>query len=357
MPVATFRGVVARSVAAVALSGAVASAVLPAASAASVRDQAAPSSWKVVRDLGGKNVAAFAPVSASSAWVFEQQDTNLPRPTAWLVNGSAVTKYPFPAGAADYMTGAEAAGPDNVWAFSLHQVYAWNGSSWRVMRTFSQSVYLSSVLPLGQHSALLFGAAQTLYYNGTSWSAERSGSGLEDASALSATSAWAVSHASDVAHWNGRTWTKTSLTRLLPPSPVLCHYDLTGIDAVSARNVWVLASGNCQDAGGPLLLLHYNGHSWAKAPLTGTYGTAYGAAADGNGLWLSVSRGAGAGSAFYRYSAGRLTAVKLPVPSTPLILLTPPAATTGSHPVTYLLATTLTALYVHPTAYLLRYGA
>ena len=136
--------------------------------------------------------------------------------------------------------------------------------------------------------------------------------------------------------------------RLLPRSPSLCEYGLTGVDAVSARNVWVLASGNCQDAGGPLLLLHYNGHGWARAPLTGRYGTATGSAPDGSGLWLSISGGAGGKSSFYRYSAGKMTAVRLPIPTRPAMLLNPPATTSGLHPVTYLLATTYTQPYIHP---------
>jgi hypothetical protein len=225
------------------------------------------------------------------------------------------------------------------------------------VRSFVSSVLLYSVLPLRSGGTVLFTSDGTWYYNGTSWSRQSSGWGLVDASALSATSVWAVNRAHDVAHWNGRTWSKTSLARLLPRSPSLCEYGLTGVDAVSARNVWVLASGNCQDAGGPLLLLHYNGHSWARAPLTGRYGTATGSAPDGSGLWLSISGGGGGKSSFDRYSAGKMTAVRLPIPPRPAMLLNPPATTSGAHPVTYLLATTYTQPYIHPTTYLLRYGS
>jgi hypothetical protein len=296
-------------------------------------------------------------VNATSAWLFEQQTTRSEHPTAWLVHGSALTKYAFPSNRGESMMGAAAAGPDDVWAVSLHRAFAWNGSSWRVIRSFVPSVYVYSVLPLSSGGTLLFTSDGTWYYNGTSWSREPSGSGLVDASALSATSVWAVNLAHDVARWNGRTWTKTSLARLLPPSPELCDYGLTGVDAVSARDVWVLAAGNCEDFGGPLLLLHYDGHRWAKAALTGSYGRAEGATPDGSGLWLSVSGGAGGSSSLYRYSAAKMTRVRLPIPTRPAMLLNPPAATAGPHPVTYLLATTYTAPYVHPTTYLLRYGA
>jgi hypothetical protein len=349
------RGVVAHSVAVIALSGAVASAAVPAASAAT--HAAAHSSWHVVGNLGGKDVFAYAPVNSTSTWVFEQPTTGSERPTAWLVHDSALTKYAFPSVRGESMTGGAAAGTDDVWAISLHRAFAWNGSSWRVVRSFAPSVYLYSVLPLSSGGTLLFTSDGTWYYGGPSWSREPSGWGLVDASALSATSVWAVSRAHDVAHWNGRTWTKTSLARLLPRSPDLCEYGLTGVDAVSARNVWVLASGNCQDAGGPLVLLHYTGHRWAKAPLTGSYGTSWGAAPDGSGLWLTISGGAGGKSSFYRYSAGKMTAARLPIPSRPAMLLNPPATTSGPHPVTYLLATAYTQPYIHPTTYLLRYGS
>jgi hypothetical protein len=352
---ANVRRVAAKLAAVIALSVAVASAALPGASAATAA--ATHSSWHVVRNLGAKYVVGYVPVSSTSTWVFEQQNTASARPTAWLVHGSGLTKYAFPSVRGELMIGGAAARPDEVWAVSLHRAFAWNGSSWRVARSFVSSVYLHSVLPLSGGGALLFTSDGTWFFNGTSWSREPSGSGLVDASALSATSVWAVNRAHDVAHWNGRTWTKTSLARLLPRSPSLCEYGLTGVDAVSARNVWVLASGNCEDAGGPLLLLHYNGHGWTKAPLTGRYGTATGSAPDGSGLWLSISGGAGGKSSFYRYSAGKMTAVRLPVPTRPAMLLNPPQTTSGPHPVTYLLATTYTQPYVHPTTYLLRYGS
>jgi hypothetical protein len=66
------------------------------------------------------------------------------------------------------------------------------------------------------------------HFNGRSWAHVKSGGGLTGGSGLSAKNVWAFSR-TNVAHWNGRTWTQKSVTGLLPakttdngPSLIAC---------------------------------------------------------------------------------------------------------------------------------------
>jgi hypothetical protein len=246
------------AVAAMATTGSSAATAAMAATAAAARPASAPAaSWQIASSIRGQYGTALAPVSRSSAWVFADPGCcgNVV-PTAWRVDGTATKQYPFPAKAGEVIDDAAASSADNVWAVSSHRVFAWNGAAWRVMRTYRASTYLDSVLPLGPTNVLVFASNGTWHFGPSGWARERTGDGLYRGSELSSDSVWAVEPGAqpDVAHWNGATWSRTSLASLLPKSPYLCQYGLSGVLAESARNIWVTASGNCQDAGGPLAL-------------------------------------------------------------------------------------------------------
>jgi hypothetical protein len=343
---------------AVAVTALATTAVLAAAgvSAATAATPRAAAAWRVVRSLRTDDNLSLVPVSNSTAWLFKEPASADAKPTAWLLTASGLTRYPFPGQEGQGVSGA-ATGPANAWAFSQTRVFSWDGSKWQVAHAFDPSVFLFGVLPVSSTSVLVFGSAGTWHYNGSTWSREPSGYGLAGASALSAHSAWAVdSGDGEVAHWNGATWKRTSLARLLPPSPELCHYGLTSVEAVSASDVWVLAAGNCQDFTGPLLILHYDGHHWARAPLTGSFGRALGAAPDGQALWLAVSGGAGGGASLYRYLRGSMGPVKLPTPAAAHTILSAPAAAPGAPGVTYELQTRFSPDFTSGTTYVLRYA-
>jgi hypothetical protein len=280
---------------------AVAVAASPVATASAAHPAEPAASWEIASTLSRQSGLALAPVSRTRTWVFAEAGSGNPAPTASLLTGDSLKQYPFPAQAGEVIIDAAASAADNVWAVSSHRVFAWDGSDWRVVRSFGQSVYLLSALPLGPSNVLVFEEdGSTWHYGPSGWARERTGNGLRSGSELTPDSVWAVADAGrpDVAHWDGNTWKRTSLADLLPPSPYLCQYGLTGVLALSRANIWVTASGNCQDAGGPLLLLHYNGNHWARAPLAGSYGTAEAVASHGGrALWLDISGGAGGNEA------------------------------------------------------------
>jgi hypothetical protein len=90
-----------------------------------------------------------------------------------------------------------------------------------------------------------------------------SGSALEDADALSATSAWAVGGNGDglVERYDGTAWSAIATPKLAsgPTGWALLH----GVDAVSASSA--LAVG---EANGAAAALRWNGSSWSKVPVT-----------------------------------------------------------------------------------------
>jgi hypothetical protein len=297
---------------------------LSAAGQASAAPASAPS-WHVVKSITSYNEPEFGPIVATSptnAWAFEQQAGSAP--VAWHLTGTRWATVPFPAKAGDSAEGAAASGPDNVWAFSVFKAFEWNGSHWVVRHEWPVGTYIDSLTVLGPRNVYAFVTTNSvgvvMHFNGTTWSAVPAARGLQSASAISPHDIWAIGGLT-VAHFNGSSWARTSLGHLLPKSQHLCSNGLTGIDAQTATNIWVTASGNCQDEGGPLYLLHSNGRAWRRIALPHRYGTADGAVSDGHGgLWLQVFGGSGAGDYLLHYAGGRMHSVSLPVHGEILLL-------------------------------------
>lgn len=92
--------------------------------------------------------------------------------------------------------------------------------------------------------------------------------------------------------------------------------------AQSSHSVWAFGDGNDEDEGGPVVLLHYNGHSWKKvasasqATLAGLGYSAYGSiSTDGHGgLWIPVAVSASPAHLLH-YTGGHLKVATLPVPN------------------------------------------
>jgi hypothetical protein len=152
-------------------------------------------------------------------------------------------------------------------------------------------------------------------FNGRSWARVASGHGLQGGSALSASDIWSFS-GTGVAHWNGRAWNRRSLRALLPPKAKHGLNDpaITAIYAQSRDSVWVIGNGN--GANGPLVVLHYNGHTWRRMASSRAFSGDSAldqVAPDGHGgLWIPTTIATGLPSRLVHYSAGRLSAVRLP---------------------------------------------
>ena len=299
-------------------------AVTGAASAWAVAATAPGPSWHVVKRVhsgGNGDVTAVVAVGKTGGWAFN----GISEPTAWKRNGGSWSQVSFPGRSGEEVVAAGASSPSNVWAFtdngSTARALRWNGSDWSAVRSFAGQIGGAAVI--SKTDVWVFGepvfpgsGMGTWHYNGHAWAKVASGHGLEGGSALSAGSIWAFDGTA-VAHWNGHTWTRTSVASLLPPKTELNDPAVVGIDAQSSGSVYAVGSGNLEDEGGPTVILHYNGHSWAKVA-QGSFGVGTSplqqVTSDGHGgLWLPMPAVGAEKSFLVHYSAGRLTAAALPV--------------------------------------------
>lgn len=277
-------------------------------------------SWHIVKSVrSGANgdFTALVTTGKETGWAFD--GTN--GPTAWQRHGSTWAEVKFPGKHGEEVVAAAAASPSDVWAFTNigagSRALRWNGHTWSVVTTFPEPIGGAAVL--GASDVWVFGQPGILeqlgarHYNGHTWS--RVSKNLDGGSALAANDIWAFS-GTNVDHWNGCTWSSTSVKSLLPPRQFLNDPLVTGIYAQSADNVYAIGNGDRQDEGGPTVVLHYNGRTWSKVA-EGSFG--YGTlpsqqiSPDGHGgLWLPMPGVLGAPSYLVHYAAGQLTRVKLP---------------------------------------------
>jgi len=321
------RRVAAIATAAVAFVGVASCSSMGADAASPMGADAAPppASWQIVKQVHSGDVGDFtaaAAVGKTAAWAFD----GVAKPTAWKRNGSSWTQVPFPNQAAgEEVIAAGATSPTDVWAFTLSAIWSrvlhWNGRTWTVEIQFRRQIGGAAVI--SPSDVWVFGqpfipgsGLGAWHYNGKAWSQVPSGQGLEGGSALSADDVWAFDGAS-IAHWNGQTWSRTSLANLLPARQALNGPMLTGVYAESPTSVYAIGNGNLEDEGGPTVILHYNGHSWSKVA-EGNYG--YGTqplqqiSSDGHGgLWIPAPGVDGQPSSLLHYLSGKLTKVALPM--------------------------------------------
>ncbi len=313
--------------------------------AASAASAAAPApTWKTVATVNSGLSSDFTAVVASSAttgWAFDGGGyPGAPAPVAYEhtgLNWASWTKYPaFRGEKGEKIVAVATTAASDVWAVSeipssstglpgSGRVFYWNGHTWKVMKTFAKGV--GGLAVLGPKNVWVFGD-QELYpssldlgayhYDGA-WSQPASGKGLAGGSALSATDVWAF-HGASVYQWTGSAWRGTSVASLLPKKTELNAPQVTGIIALSKDSVYAIGNGSAEDDGGPTVVLHYNGHTWAKEA-SGNYG--YGTVVNlptqtvssdgGSGLWLPQPGVGGASTSMTRYASGALKAVRLPV--------------------------------------------
>jgi hypothetical protein len=309
------------------VAGLLAVGAATAASAASAPPVPAPH-WHFVKTVKTNSSGDFSAVVATgktTAWAFD----GFAAPggeTAWERTGNTWKKVAFPGRSTEWVATAGATSPSNVWAFAddisgtSARILRWNGSKWAVVKTFGGAIQGATVLGVndvwvfGQQPEPFITAIGVWHYNGHTWA--RIGQGISGGSALSDRDVWAFTLTS-VEHWNGRAWTATSVKSLLPAVQRggLNDPQVVGILALSDSNVFAIGNGVAQDEGGPVVVLHYNGHKWSKLA-TGQFGYGPGQefSYDGNGgLWLPMDGPADGTSFLVHYAAGKLTKAVIPV--------------------------------------------
>jgi hypothetical protein len=196
----------------------------------------------------------------------------------------------------DAMEHIQAFSPTDAWAVGVGSsatsdatvatALNWNGTSWNQVATpisTDNDLSINAISGTSASDIWVVGETMTpgyhnrqftsviMHYNGSSWTqaAVPDNSGLLDVSAVSPTDAWAIAADGAVLNWNGTAWTVA--TQLAEGNTV--------ISALSPTDVWV---------GGVVSLTHYNGTSWAAAPIPAGVSTLTGHAALSPGhIWFS----------------------------------------------------------------------
>ena len=319
-----------------AAAAAVALAAAGAATAAATTTPAVPPlAWhlvKQVRQGASGEFTAIAAVGSTGGWAFSGDGTAAP--TAFRRSGATWAQAPFPGHRDERIVAAQATSAANVWAFTTNgtrsRALRFNGRAWSVAGSFSREI--AGAVVVSSTDVWVFGdqfqeggVLGTWHYNGRTWTHIPGQGGLNGGSALSATSIWAFG-GTHVSHFNGRTWSATSVAALLPPANPehLNDPSVMAMYAQSPASVWAVGNGNTEDDGGPLVVLHFNGRAWSKVAQSDVSGSEYFGqiAPDGRGgLWIPVPAADGSASHLMHYSGGRLTAAVLPVAASRITVL------------------------------------
>jgi hypothetical protein len=322
------------------LRGAAAAAAVTLAAAGAATAAAAPAAvpplaWhlvKQVRQGPSGEFTAIAAVGSTGGWAFSGDGTAAP--TAFRRSGPTWAQAPFPGRSDERIVAARATSAANVWAFTTNgtrsRALRFNGRTWSVAGSFSREI--AGAVVVSSTDVWVFGdqfqeggVLGTWHYNGRTWTHIPGQGGLNGGSALSATSIWAFG-GTHVSHFNGRTWSATSVAALLPPviPGPLNDPSVMAMYAQSPTSVWAVGNGNDEDDGGPLVVLHFNGRAWSKVAQSDVSGSEYFGqiAPDGRGgLWIPVPAAEGGASHLMHYSGGRLTAAVLPVAASRITVL------------------------------------
>ncbi len=288
------------------------------APSAVANSQASGPHWRVLASTPGSLGTVVAP-TATSAWALGW-GAHPPAGPIFAIgrhwNGRRWSQVRFPSGVnRSGMSCAGASSPTDVWAFSGAGASGGNPPStvsalrlraarWVVVKDFPGS-YVTGCNVLGATNVWVFGGAVaglgpaigTWHLRGSRWTQIKTGNlVLFTASAVSAKDIWAagadISHSPRnqpvVARWNGSSWREIrSIGAALPGPTSTTLVGLDDIKAMSARNVWVLATV-VRGSAVSFVVVHWNGHNWSRvSPGSPGYYLPT-AVSDGHGGWWSV---------------------------------------------------------------------
>jgi hypothetical protein len=272
-------------------------------------------SWHVLTTVNGlsQDFGAVVATGPASGWAFVDNASY-----AYERTGTTTwKKVPYPGGNGVSVAAAAATSASDVWAFTniagtRSQAVELVRGKWTVRTTLGG--YVNAVSVLAANDVWVFGSTATYHYNGSTWAKVAGGASGGDA--LSASDYWltGASGQTTVTHVNNGKKATVNLASLLPAKRKIALDDprVAGVYAASDTNVYVIGNGSAQDAGGPVVILHYDGHAWTKLA-SYDMGNPFGITPDGvGGLWIPV--GWAGGGTILHYSRGAITVTALPSP-------------------------------------------
>jgi hypothetical protein len=272
-------------------------------------------SWHVLETVNGssRDFGAVVATGPASGWALVDN-------ASYAYERTGVTtwkKVPYPGGNGVSVAAAAATSASDVWAFTniagtRSQAVELMRGKWTVRKTLGG--YVNTVSVLAANDVWVFGFTAIYHYNGSTWAKVAGGTSGGDA--LSASDYWlaGASGQTTVTHVNNGKKATVNLASLLPAKRKIALDDprVAGVYAASDTNVYVIGNGSAQDAGGPVVILHYDGHAWTKLA-SYDMGNPFGITPDGaGGLWIPV--GWAGGGTILHYSRGAITVTALPSP-------------------------------------------
>ena len=274
-------------------------------------------SWHVLETVNGssQDFGAVVATGPASGWAFVDN-------ASYAYERTGVTtwkKVPYPGGNGVSFAAAAATSASDVWAFTniagtRSQAVDLVNGKWTVRTTLGG--YVDAVSVLAANNVWVFGSTATYHYNGSTWA--KVAGGAAGGVALSASDYWLAGASGPtqtiVTHVKNGQKATFNLAGLLPANSKngLNDPQVAGVYAASDTNVYVIGNGRAQDAGGPVVILHYDGHAWKKLASYGV-GNPFDITPDGaGGLWMPV--GWAGGGTILHYSRGAITATALPSP-------------------------------------------
>ncbi len=177
----------------------------------------------------------------------------------------------LPAGLTNFISGASAPKPNDIWAISEYGEYVlhWNGSRWSLVKSWSQSGQLTGVVAISSRNVWVFGTSAggdhtigTWHFNGRRWKPVSSGGkDIYRASALSAYDIWGIAagpKVDSIERFGHRGWHHVRTGRVLVGAR---WHDIL---AVSENDVWILGTAASRQGTGRLVLAHWNGRYWTR---------------------------------------------------------------------------------------------
>ncbi|MEP7023156.1 MAG: hypothetical protein ABJB47_04965 [Actinomycetota bacterium] len=200
-------------------------------------------------------------------------------------NGRTWTRANLPAGlrkiGSAQVTGLEASGRRNVWAFvSGHPaaVARFNGHRWQVVREWPSAGFPISGEVFSRKDVWMFGGigpktVGTWHWNGRTWTRPKMPLTAFDVSRVSAKDEWGVgerltkagTYAGGVERWNGRSWNVVPTRGLIPADTASRSTSVNQVLARSGSDVWVTGTSYTRSFRHlRSFLLHWNGHAWQR---------------------------------------------------------------------------------------------
>ena len=258
-------------------------------------------------------MAVLAP-GKSAAWAFggtalSGGTSPFGRPVAERWNGRAWRASPLPAGLHDTINAASAASATDIWAVTRFGGYVlhWNGVRWSLAKRLPGGGQLTGITALSAHDVWVFGGGGstgglgTWHFNGRAWRQwTGNASGLENASAVSASNIWALGGTltpfSTIMHFNGRSWRPVT-------ARALSGLSFAEIRVLASNDIWATAIAGTSNT--PAWLVHFNGTQWTRIRIPWKIVPDRIAADGRGGLWLTAVGLTGQPFVVHRTATGR----------------------------------------------------